>query len=153
MIYKKNMLCKHFKGETLLEKNIYQILELGVLGKDIDESIITYTGDGILKDATNLVVYANIFQNNKLFAREYDDISSELSDDKKSLYHQLYKVEPLTEDEIKIVNSKEFVEEKIKKTNDKFKDSKVFPNPPVGLASKITDMDITYSNPEIFKKR
>ena len=82
MIYKVGMLCKHFKGKNLEEKNIYEIKEIGVKGTDIDKSIITYTGDNELESATNLVVYSNIFQNNKLFCREYEDISSELSDEK-----------------------------------------------------------------------
>ena len=44
-------LCKHFKGKSLLEKNIYEILVMGA----------TYTGtnsDGKIED---LVVYKNIF--------------------------------------------------------------------------------------------
>lgn len=49
MIYRKGMLCKHFKGESLLEKNIYEILEVNVNGKDIDENNIIYTGNGNLK--------------------------------------------------------------------------------------------------------
>ena len=61
MIYKVGMLCKHFKGKDLLEKNIYRIEQIGVDGTDIDESIITYTGEGNLKSSTNLIVYSNIF--------------------------------------------------------------------------------------------
>ena len=83
MIYSVGMVCKHFKGEHLLEKNIYRIEKLGVDGKDIDVSLITYTGDGELFTAKNLVVYSNIFQDYKLFAREYEDISGELSLEKK----------------------------------------------------------------------
>ena len=45
MLYKIGMLCKHFKGTNLLEKNIYRIEQIGVNGTDIDESLITYTGD------------------------------------------------------------------------------------------------------------
>lgn len=112
MIYEVGMLCKHFKGNSLLEKNIYRIERLGVSGKDVDESLITYTGDGILKTAENLVVYSNIFQENKFFAREYEDISSDLSQDKQELYNQQIKVQPLTEEEIEIVNSSSFQEEK-----------------------------------------
>ena len=83
MIYTVGMLCKHFKGTNLLEKNIYRIEKIGIKGSDIDKSLITYTGDGELKTATNLVVYSNIFQDNKLFCHEYEDISGELSDEKK----------------------------------------------------------------------
>ena len=37
MIYKIGILCKHFKGKTLLEKNIYRIEDISVYGKDIDD--------------------------------------------------------------------------------------------------------------------
>ena len=112
MIYKVGMLCKHFKGTDLYEKNIYRIEKLGVKGTDIDESIITYTGDKELLMATNLVVYANIFQDNKLFCREYEDISGELSDEKKEMFNQTIKVQPLTSEEIELVNTKEFIQNK-----------------------------------------
>ena len=119
MIYKVGMLCKHFKGTNLLEKNIYRIEKLGVNGTDIDDSI-TYTGEGDLSCATNLVVYSNIFQDNKLFCREYEDISSELSDEKKRLFDQTIKVEPLTDEEIDIVNTPEFIQNKTELVAKKF---------------------------------
>ena len=121
MIYKKEMLCKHFKGKTLEEKNIYRIVRTGVSGKDIDAREITYTGDGVLEFAENLVVYANIFQNNKLFAREYEDISSELSPEKQQLFSQTIKVQPLTEEEIAIVKTPRFVKLKENITREKYK--------------------------------
>ena len=120
MVYKIGMFCKHFKGSNLLEKNIYRIENLGVNGSNIDESQITYTGDGILATATNLVVYSNIFQDNKLFCREYEDISGELSDEKKEMFNQTIKVQPLTDEEISIVNSEEFIENKIEMVAKKF---------------------------------
>ena len=112
MIYKVGMLCKHFKGKDLLEKNIYRIEKLGVNGTDIDKTLVTYTGDNELDTATNLVVYSNIFQDNKLFCREYEDISSELTEEKKLMFHQNLKVQPLTLEEIELVNSEEFIREK-----------------------------------------
>ena len=121
MIYKIGMLCKHFKGENLLEKNIYRIEQIGVEGKDINETLITYTGDGELLTAKNLVVYSNIFQENKLFAREYDDISGELSSEKKEMYNQEIKVQPLTKIEIDMINEDNFVTEKNKLVLSKFK--------------------------------
>ena len=121
MIYKIGMLCKHFKGENLLEKNIYRIEQIGVEGKDINETLITYTGDGELLTAKNLVVYSNIFQENKLFAREYDDISGELSSEKKEMYNQEIKVQPLTQIEIDMINEDNFVTEKKKLVLSKFK--------------------------------
>ena len=112
MLYKVGMLCKHFKGKDLYEKNIYRIEALNVLGKDIDQSKITYTGDGNLLTAKNLVVYSSIFQDNKTFAREYDDISAPMSEEKQNLYGQTSRVEPLTEEEIKTVNDSIFIKKK-----------------------------------------
>ena len=114
MMFKVGMLCKHFKGKDLLEKNIYRIEKIGVDGKDIDSSKIIYTGDKDLLLSKNLVIYSNIFQEDKLFAREYDDLVSELSDDKKELYNQIFRVEPLNDEEIKTIKCHEFVEEKLK---------------------------------------
>ena len=112
MMYEVGMLCKHFKGKDLYEKNIYRIEALNVLGKDIDQSKITYTGDGNLLTAKNLVVYSSIFQDNKTFAREYDDISAPMSEEKQNLYGQTSRVEPLTEEEIKTVNDSIFIKKK-----------------------------------------
>ncbi len=120
MVYKVGMLCKHFKGKNLEEKNIYRIVELGVDGKDVYANEISYTGDGHLETAENLVVYANIFQNNKLFAREYEDISSELSPEKQQQYNQVLKVQPLNEEEISIITSPKFIELKEIQTREKF---------------------------------
>lgn len=121
MIYKVGMLCKHFKGKDLFEKKIYRIERLGVYGRDILDSDIAYTGDNTLEGATNLVVYSNIFQDGKMFAREYEDISSELSDEKKKNYNQILKVEPLTDEEITVVESPSFIEEKKVLVKSKFK--------------------------------
>ena len=120
MIYQIGMLCKHFKGKSLEDKNIYRIIKLGVDGKDINPNEITYTGDGELNTASNLVVYANIFQNNKLFAREYDDISGELSPEKQQQFNQVLKVQPLNSEEILTVSSPNFVELKKIQTREKF---------------------------------
>ena len=93
--------CKHFKGKTLVEKNIYKILLLNVI----------YSGDNAVKKLEDLVVYENIFDG-KIFTREASDIFSELSEEKQELFNQTYKVQKLTEEEIKEVNSEEF---KVKK--------------------------------------
>mgnify|MGYP004626389357 FL=1 len=121
MIYRKGMLCKHFKGESLLEKNIYEILKVNVNGKDIDENNIIYTGNGNLKDSVNLVIYKNIFQNDKVFAREYNDISSYLTKAEKIKYNQDIKVQPLTEEEINVIYNESFIKEKKNLTLKKFK--------------------------------
>ena len=120
MLYKIGMLCKHFKGTNLLEKNIYRIEQIGVNGTDIDESLITYTGDSILRSATNLIVYSNIFQDNKIFCREYDDISQELSDEQKEQFNQNLRVQPLTEEEQELIGQTNFVEEKKQYQKKKF---------------------------------
>ena len=120
MIYKVGMLCKHFKGNNLLEKNIYRIEQIGVDGKDINSNLITYTGDNDLFTSKNLVVYSNIFQDNKLFCREYEDISGELSDEKKKMFNQTIKVQPLTDEEMSIINNPDFIQNKTKLVAKKF---------------------------------
>lgn len=89
---KKGDLCKHFKGKDLSEKNIYEILEMGV----------KYSGDATDNPIENLVVYKNIFQG-KIFARELEDLIAELSPEKQAQYGQTYRVEKLTPEEIEIV--------------------------------------------------
>ena len=123
-MYKEGMLCKHFKGKDLLEKNIYRIVKLGLSGKDIDTSIASYTGEGILEESSNLVLYQNIFQDNKFFVRECEDISQRLSDDKQEEFNQEYRVQPLSDEEINIVLSDEFRIKKIEFMNDKIKSKK-----------------------------
>ena len=88
-MFKKWDLCKHFKGKDLSEKNIYEILEMGV----------KYSGDASEKTIENLVVYKNIFQG-KIFAREIEDLTAELSPEQQELYGQRHRVEKLTSEEI-----------------------------------------------------
>lgn len=111
MMYKVGDYCKHFKGHDLYEKNIYQIMRLGVNGSEIDTETITYSGDHELSTAVNLVVYKNIFQD-RLFTREYEDISSELDIDKQVEFNQKFKVQVLTEEEIELIKSEEFINKK-----------------------------------------
>lgn len=103
MDIKVGNLFKHFKGKNLIEKNIYEIIAIGV----------TYTGEGANKPLDNLVVYKNLFQEGKLFTREYDDLIGELSEEKQKQYGQKHRIEKLTEDEIKIIRSDEFKKEKL----------------------------------------
>lgn len=94
---------------------------MNVNGCDIDDSVVAYTGDGTLKGAVNLVVYQNIFQDNKFFAREYEDISSTLSEEKQNEFHQMIKVQPLSIDEINVVTSDDFIADKKEKEKVKYK--------------------------------
>ena len=121
MIYKVGMLCKHFKGKNLIDKNIYRIEELNVKGSDVDTDKISYTGEGNMLDSDNLVVYSNIFQENKYFVREYEDLAGELPLDKQKQFGQKLRVEPLSEGEIEIVNSKDYEIKKFKSTEEKFR--------------------------------
>lgn len=91
-MFKKGDWCKHFKGSNLSEKNIYEILEIGV----------KYSGDRAEVPIENLVVYKNIFQG-KIFARELEDLIQELTPEKQAMYGQKYRVEKLTPEEIEIV--------------------------------------------------
>ena len=92
---KKGDLCKHFKGTNLDEKNIYEILEIGV----------KYSGDNAENPIEDLVIYKNIFQG-KIFARELEDLISELPEEKQIQYGQVHRVEKLTDEEIKYVKAR-----------------------------------------------
>lgn len=96
--------CKHFKGKDLVQKNIYKIIAKGVI----------YTGENANAPLDNLVVYKNIFGEGKIFTREYSDLVEELSEEKKKEYEQTYRVEKLTDEEMKFILSKEFIQAKIK---------------------------------------
>lgn len=94
-MFKKGDLCKHFKGATLEEKNIYEILEVGV----------KYSGDASENPIENLVVYKNIFQG-KIFAREVQDLTAELPEEKQVQFGQVHRVEKLSEEEIAQVKAR-----------------------------------------------
>lgn len=94
-------IVKHFKGESLIEKNIYEILALDV----------KYTGDNEI-NISSLVIYKPLFQSNKYFAREYDDLVCKLSDDEKLKYNQDTRIQLLTEEELELIRTNDF---KIKK--------------------------------------
>ena len=91
----KGDLFKHFKGTSLDDKNICEVLEVGV----------KYSGDKSDTPIENLVIYKNIFQN-KIFARELDDLTAELSPEKQELYGQKHRAEKLTDDEIEYIKKK-----------------------------------------------
>jgi len=126
---KEGTLCKHFKGKNLIDKNIYKVISLNNNGKDLPENI-KYTGERDAKESTNLVIYMNIF-NKMLFAREYDDFYVELPKDKQEEFGQIHRVEPLTEEEERMVKAKPFIIEKsIKCINPKLREyieENVFP--------------------------
>lgn len=103
MELKVGNLCKHFKGKSLLEKNIYEIVAMNV----------AYTGENAKQPIENLVLYKNIFQNNKFFAREYQDLVAELSKEKQTEYGQKTRVQRLTKEEIELVKSEAFRKEKL----------------------------------------
>ena len=120
MNYSVGMLCKHFKGTSLLEKNIYRIEELGVKGSDINDEEVAYYGKKDLKTTNNLVVYSNIFQEGKKFCREYEDLAEELSSDEQIIYGQKHRVEPLNEEEIAYISESRFIKEKEEYVRTKF---------------------------------
>lgn len=95
-------LCKHFKGKDLIEKNIYEIIAINV----------KYTGELENEKLSNLVVYKNIFQKNKFFTREYEDLVAELCEEDKQQYNQKYRCQKLTQEEINKVRSDDFIKEK-----------------------------------------
>ena len=101
MEFKVGDLCKHFKGETLVEKNIYEIIAVNV----------KYTGERI-DDLKDLVVYRALFQEDKFFTREYQDLIMPLTDEEKEFYHQDTRVQKLTDEEIALLSDPDFIEEK-----------------------------------------
>lgn len=102
--------CKHFKGKTLVEKNIYKILLLNVI----------YSGDNATKKLDDLVVYENIFDG-KVFTREASDIFTELSKEKQEEFNQIYKVQKLTEEEILEIQTESYKVKKLEYINNKSK--------------------------------
>lgn len=100
MEFKVGDLCKHFKGSTLVEKNIYEIIAVNV----------KYTGDNA--SLSNLVVYRALFQDDKYFTREYEDLVTELTEEEKEMYHQDTRVQRLTPEEIELISTPEFIEQK-----------------------------------------
>ncbi len=113
-IFKQGTLCKHFKGKKLIDKNIYRIISFINKGKDLDKNI-KYTGENDINNSTDLIIYQNLF-NKMLFAREIDDFYAELSQETQEKFGQIHRVEPLSEEEIKKVNSKHFIVKKSYKT-------------------------------------
>lgn len=91
---------KHFKGETLVEKNIYEILQTNVI----------YTGEH-MTETKDLVIYKNIFDN-KIFAREASDLLTEIEPEKQEKYHQKTRIQKLTPEEIALIKTPEYIAEK-----------------------------------------
>lgn len=105
---------KHFKGKNLIEKNIYLIIAIGVDEKYFDLVKPKYVGDNPDNfNYSDLVIYSNYFQG-KLFAREYTDLNKELSVEEQEKYCQIKRVEPLTNEEIKIIFTEEYITQKKK---------------------------------------
>lgn len=102
MILNEGDIVKHFKGKDLIEKNIYEIVS-------IDPK---YTGT---KEFTEepVVVYKSIFQGGKSFVRELSDLIQELSEDEKEQYGQENRINILTDEELKTIKDKEFIEKKL----------------------------------------
>ncbi len=100
-MFKKGDLCKHFKGKDLIQKNIYEVLETGVK--------YTGTAEGI---TDKLIVYKNIFQEDKIFAREESELAEQLEESKQKEFRQKYRVEKLTQEEIEMIKTEEFIKAK-----------------------------------------
>ena len=100
-MFKKGDLCKHFKGKDLIQKNIYEVLETGVK--------YTGTAEGI---TDKLIVYKNIFQEDKIFAREESQLAEQLEESKQEEFRQKYRVEKLTQEEIEMIKTEKFIKAK-----------------------------------------
>ena len=100
-MFKKGDLCKHFKGKDLIQKNIYEVLETGV----------KYTGTAVgIKD--KLIVYRIFFQEDKIFAREESELAEQLEESMQREFRQKYRVEKLTQEEIEMIRTEEFIKAK-----------------------------------------
>ena len=109
MEFKVGDLCKHFKGETLVEKNISEIIAVNV----------KYTGER-LDDLSGLVVYRALFQEDKFFTREYEDLVKLLTEEEKEIYHQDIRVQKLTDEEIALLSDPNFIDEKTSYIRNKY---------------------------------
>lgn len=113
MLLKKGDYVKHFKGENLVEKNIYEIIAVNPV----------YTGE---KECfPELIIYAPLFQEGKLFVREYDDLVKELSPEQKELHHQQHRIDLLTEDELNLIKTEEFIAKKMAYIEEKYSKKKL----------------------------
>lgn len=101
---------KHFKGNNLIEKNVYKIVAINP----------KYTGVDEYPDK-KYVVYESVFQNGLCFIREYDDLVSELNNEEKKVYKQDYRIEKLTEEELMLIKDESFIKEKMDYLNKKYK--------------------------------
>lgn len=113
MILKQGDYVKHFKGENLIEKNIYEILAVNP----------AYTGE---KEVfPEVVIYAPLFQTGKCFVREYDDLVCELTQEQQELYHQQHRIDLLTEDELSLIKTEDFIKEKMAYLEEKYSQNKL----------------------------
>ena len=99
MILKAGDIVKHFKGEDLIEKNIYKIISVNP----------KYTGTNTFPEEP-VVVYESLFQERKGFVREYASLVEELSSEQ--------------EEEIKLIRTPEFIAKKMAYIAMKYNDEK-----------------------------
>ena len=59
-----------------------------------------------------LIVYKNIFQEDKIFAREESQLAEQLEESKQKEFEQKYRVEKLTQEEIEMIKTEEFIKAK-----------------------------------------
>ena len=101
-------LYKHFKGNSLVEKNIYRILDINP----------KYTGTSNFPN-DNFVIYESIFQDGLCFIREYNDLVQELSDEEKDKYKQNHRIEKLNDEELELIKDESFIKEKLEYLDNK----------------------------------
>lgn len=113
MILKQGDYVKHFKGKNLVEKNIYEIVAVKP----------TYTGEK--KAFPEVVVYIPLFQTDKCYIREYDDLVCELTSEQQELYHQQHRIDLLTDEELALIKTKEFISKKRAYIEEKYNKKKL----------------------------
>ncbi|MCH5166594.1 MAG: hypothetical protein J1F35_01755 [Erysipelotrichales bacterium] len=100
---KKGDIVKHFEGDDLLEKEIYEVVSVNP----------EYTGSNDFPEEA-VVVYESIFEQGKAFVIEYANFIRELEDIEllKTGEGQTHFVEPLTDEELFLIQAPSFIRAK-----------------------------------------
>lgn len=109
---KKGDIVKHFEGDDLLEKEIYEVVSVNP----------EYTGSNDFPEEA-VVVYESMFEQGKAYVVEYANFVRELDDYEllKTGEGQTHFVEPLTDEELYLIQAPSFIHAKEKFINERAK--------------------------------
>ena len=105
VIHKDNVLAV---AGPMLSGEMFAAGPVAVQGKVVSLGTST-TAEGI---TDKLIVYKNIFQEDKIFAREEGQLAEQLEESKQKEFGQKYRVEKLTQEEIEMIKTEEFIKAK-----------------------------------------